>query len=367
MLLGKRSISRLLKVLLFFLIILDTGGWLGIRVYCVSAVFLLYGSRSINKLSPLLVICWLIGLLLITPAIYVSYTSGIEIDKILPWIVVPVFFPIFFVSVAGARLNDADIIAIGYMLSTCTLLVSLIRFLDLDFANVLVGFLIERDAGFFNIKESFFGVQPDAYFKWSLFLVIPACIAIFNKQKISSASNLLALLAAPSRFGAILVSMYLLFNSKINRSLAVLTILFCIFIAFGYFEQDEGVSIRTLHFNDYSNLLFDVNRLFWGYGPGSEFYSSGFQMYTDNTEISQLEILRKFGIYFFLFLNAVYFYVVVIAFKKNFRAHSGALLIYYLASISNPVLVSIPSLIYFCYVISLFKLDPHPRFLNFIN
>ena len=64
-------------------------------------------------------------------------------------------------------------------------------------------------------------------------------------------------------------------------------------------DKDEGsLEVKDLHFQSYMNL-FETNyfrTIFFGWGPGSEFYTLAYNNFTKITELSYFEAFRRYGV-----------------------------------------------------------------------
>ena len=75
-------------------------------------------------------------------------------------------------------------------------------------------------------------------------------------------------------------------------------------------------------------------------GPGSFFYSSGFNEFVDNIEVSQLELFRKYGLIgYSLFHLSLFCLSWNFLVKRNYPAQICFAAFYFVA-FSNPVLVT---------------------------
>jgi hypothetical protein len=141
------------------------------------------------------------------------------------------------------------------------------------------------------------------------------------------------------------------------KRFSILYISALVFISSLYFfntstdiNVDGGVSVRNLHL---SSIVTNINHkpsiMLFGSGPGSRFYTSGFEAFTDNIEISQLEILRKYGLLFFILIHLILLRTVTNLFRSNNIELVFAIFGYYIVSFSNPVLMSTPFILFFAY------------------
>ena len=81
------------------------------------------------------------------------------------------------------------------------------------------------------------------------------------------------------------------------------------------------------------------------------------------SEISQLDVLRRFGIVTFLLLHFLFFYLVAALFRtreKNRRGLAFALLSHYAVSLSNPVHLGFPAVMLIGIAIGFMQLDKRP-------
>jgi hypothetical protein len=83
-------------------------------------------------------------------------------------------------------------------------------------------------------------------------------------------------------------------------------------------------------------------KFLFGQGPGALFYSIGFRQSVTNTEISYLELIRMFGIFFAIVMMFVYIYPVIILFAdKTFFTFSISIsyIAYLFIAGTNPLLI----------------------------
>ena len=117
-----------------------------------------------------------------------------------------------------------------------------------------------------------------------------------------------------------------------------------------YTGESDGVSVRSGHF---TSLIVEYEKkpisLILGQGPGSTFYSQGINEITNNIEVSQLELLRKYGLITFFLFHIFYFYPIITQIPGSLKI---SLLLFYVVTFSNPVLLSIFSLFFLSYTYS---------------
>lgn len=87
-------------------------------------------------------------------------------------------------------------------------------------------------------------------------------------------------------------------------------------------------------------MLNDIQKLLFGMGGGSSFYS-GYLGYTvSNSEVSQLECLRRFGIIYSALFFGYIFLIIYNMYKANQKMLSWGLFMLFIATASNPQLMS---------------------------
>lgn len=361
--------GRVADSLAFFCVfsfMFDSGGELGLRSigFMLLLISLMVRFRQ-AKLELNELRAWLASLCFLMPSIVVSSLLGIEISKIVPWVSIFFIFPIFILFVRAAKINESHFIYSGLLFAIIVIIIFLGRILQISPILEFHHFISERTAGFFNEKAAYSeDVLPVVYFQGTLTLVICGVLAAANKQKLAYGLITLALAAAPSRVGTLTclaAGLFVLFREQkiLNKTMMVRLSICTVLLAIGYFAMsandtpfaltdNEGPSTRQLHLESVFRL-FGEHPLFFifGNGPGSEFYSSGVQAMTDNIEISQLEMLRKFGILFFTTIVLIYAWMVSRLMRAGQTPLYLALIAHFFVAASNPVLFSIPAVVLF--------------------
>ena len=104
---------------------------------------------------------------------------------------------------------------------------------------------------------------------------------------------------------------YIFYEKKKIVKTAFLIVIFCIFALFGTFlllsVKNSSSDAKDGHLISY-NEMFSENPsyILIGEGPGSYFFSKGFNKSVTNTEISYLELVRMFGIFFSVIILCCY-------------------------------------------------------------
>jgi len=205
--------------------------------------------------------------------------------------------------------------------------------------------------------------MPVVYFQGTLSLVFVSILAFGRGRYFAFFLMLTALVLAPSRFGVTvsLAFAYLLVLVRLGswpRRVALLSLTLgtvlaaSVFLPAGYADMFSGESagslVRIGHVRSMLETFEDdISKLLLGSGPGSSYYSSGFGSYTDNIEISQLELVRKYGIFFFIVLTILFGAVLVALWRKGRRQHALAFAAHFFVATSNPVLLSSVFLLFF--------------------
>jgi hypothetical protein len=257
----------------------------------------------------------------------------------------------------SSRLSERIFVNAGF----CFALIIVLLFIGRITGDERLMWLNERltanASGFFNKKQAFFeDAMPVVYFQGTLSLVFVSILAIGRKRYFQYVVILLALILAPSRFGVTIsiLSAYVVFfvNLKTARArMASLLFAICAICASalmlpnGFVEifnhESHGSRVRIGHVNSVEDVIdADPTIALFGAGPGTSFYSSGFGEYTDNIEISQLELLRKYGAVFFVALMTFFLSLIGILWRIRRRHTACALIAQFIVATSNPVLLS---------------------------
>jgi hypothetical protein len=156
-------------------------------------------------------------------------------------------------------------------------------------------------------------------------------------------ANILAIILV---FYLITLYYFLFIKKYISLSIFLFFIGIIFFLAFIYllFTNKNSSSIaKDGHLASYLEFFKNNTRIFlFGQGPGSFFYTKGFNSYTTNTEFSYLELIRMFGIFFTTIIMGIYIYPLIILFaKKTFFAFSIGIsyLAYLFIAGTNPLLI----------------------------
>lgn len=121
------------------------------------------------------------------------------------------------------------------------------------------------------------------------------------------------------------------------------------------FDKTEiSNSVKLGHFESYLDY-FSENRLqlIFGQGFGGSFYSSGFNKFTNVTELTYFELIRVWGMPItFIFIFVLIFPIIKNIRDKNFSSVSIAYLAYLFIAGTNPFLLSSTGMMVLVYVFS---------------
>lgn len=374
---------RFLNIFIMFSFMLDSGGGLWIRsisatfLFLVSLFYLLVRKFSFSEKW---FVCFVALIVFFIPSFVFSISKGVLISEAIVWVLGLLLIPVFIHYFKNVGVNTEDFGIAGFVFSLVICFLFFGRLSGVSLAESMSEFLKENSSGFFGDKNFGDGVvTPNVYFQGTL-AIVPAAIVLFCKSRyILWLVCLLALALAPSRFGVLVVIFFAALKLIFDKNHKYL---FCfsaaLFIPAVYFSSEipvlidmmdifsgngSGVSIRAGHLDSIITVLnTNLWMYFIGQGPGTYFYSSGFGLLTNNVEISQFEVVRKFGFIFFIFIH----FVLLIVLRKLWRfGVDGKSLFFavigaYIVSFSNPVLLSFN----YCILFSICLCHLHKRSIN---
>lgn len=357
-----RNLQKLFFFILAFICVFDGADLLfGIKTPLFVLIILLYViSIYVKKDStvPLNLVIYLILFSFVFPIIslIISYYSTKGNDGML-YIKAYLFLLIFFV------MYHYQISILKYLIIMLTILSGIILIIYLitliPNLNKFTGELYRfgNKYAIFTIHSRQFGEMevPSIYFHNSPLLIVP--LGYYSKKLIESISfkNLLlgiivflSLLLSGTRnnmFMCILVPVviYLFYGKRRNVFVITILILFA-FIGLiwiygetlrGFFSlQEESNSVKMTYLNDYFLRFKNPKTLLIGDGLGSFFYSTPRGEMVSNSELTYLELFRRFGI----FMGLAYL----------------LLMIYPCLQITNKSEFAWLYLVYFCFLIMVF-------------
>ena len=363
-----KTYSISLNSFFIFLLLVDSGGTLGVRNFAFLIIF----SNLLNciffkkiQFNIIFLKTYSIFISSLIIPIAVSINNNIPFNEIFPWISVFLIVPFFPTFIKSSSFTNNDFITAGKYFALLIILLFVIKFFQISSLEFIFDYFRENSQGFFKDKYFLSGdILPNVYFQGTLGLIICGCLAIYNKNYITVLIIAISLILAPSRFGFVIIFLsFFIVNFKFTFNnifilgllIVILTFLLSL-LPFGYelfsiyTGESDGVSVRSGHF---TSLIVEYEKkpisLILGQGPGSTFYSQGINEITNNIEVSQLELLRKYGLITFFLFHIFYFYPIITQIPGSLKI---SLLLFYVVTFSNPVLLSIFSLFFLSYTYS---------------
>lgn len=354
-------IQNVLLSLIVFALIFDSGGELGLRIYALGLLALTSALRFRGmRLHAMEMLVWVNAFYLLIPSLIASVLKSVPFATILVWTFPILTFPLILAVVRANRVTVDHFINGGLLFSLVILILFYGRLNHIEQISTVYDYLAERSAGFFNEKKVFFDdAMPVVYFQGTLALVICAVLSIGRHRYVAYTIICAALLVAPSRFGLVLSLVFgfstlcirhhrsrgfwLIFGLTVAMSIVATFSLPKSFVEI-FSSEAEGSRIRLLHVESVMDLVDQKPYvLLFGDGPGTTFFSRGFDDMTDNIEISQLEILRKFGLPFTLALTLFLGSVCWRLLRRRYHSLALSIGAHYMVALSNPVLFSLPA------------------------
>ena len=348
----------------FFVIIniLDNKGELGLKYisFFILVISLFFVQHKISKSDNLLLIC-LIGFYALS--IITTTLNGGDFIMSLKY---NFFFLTIFLCLLLTKHID-KIRMLNFVMSTlfyCSLMIILGNFFSVIFPiDPIIKFVKIFAMNF----DDYDGVRQNniilskIYFHFTLFLPSAFAFFLYEKNYLKTILLSIAIILSISR-GAIiataLISVIYILNYKSLKGLVIKLILFFITsliliqiidllipnIFFHFLELNNSsnftVSTRMNQFNLVFDVLLDnIDYLLFGMGSGTPIYSPFLNEFMYNLEIAPLEILRKYGVLFFILLFGSLIKIILQNLKSNKR-NSIILLSLLLATFSNPILTS---------------------------
>ncbi len=362
LIINKSSIKSALLGLSVYLLMIDSGGAFGLRNigFILIGMFALpYLIRKSVDIKVAMII--LLSILVSFIGLYSNIINDVEISKAFQWIAFLIAIFIFYKSflLFSEREFVNGFLLAGFLFSISVLLVHFLLITNLFIPqDELLTVLNLFFNGFFH-RYSILGFDYfSIYFQSTLTLVVFTIIAYLNKSYKLYILFLFVIAISLSRFGffvavAIPILIYLIGVSKLSKLITIYIIPFSFtiiifyfmiyfiyndtFVADIYLSSSEARIAHTISIIE----SFNIYNFFMGQGLGSEFYTMRSGSLTDNTELSQLEFIRKFGFIAFLLFHLMIFLTMYFAHKKSFHKANLYIFTLYLASMSNPILTSL--------------------------
>lgn len=348
---------------LIFSLLLDSGGQLGLQyvsVFLLASIVLVGGVMNQIKVDPSFYEFFLLVLI-----IYSLFFLGVLVNDTEVNIFYSAFLFFLIISYGFTSLWGVGQLKNSYVwASIIFLFLYMIVHLLLIFYSSpeqIVALLEENVAGRFH-EKIFFGYEYFVIYPQSLLFITGASVVLFLRRRyLLYVMMLLFFLISTSRFGLFvsLLVPILCYALGVRAAARLFTLTFpflifilflCYFFVYFYFkggfspdyyhglssfEARVGQLISTIDsFSDLSEILF-------GQGAGSEFYSLRSLSFVDNSELSQLEFVRKYGLFSFIVFHALIFRSLYLCYVSNKYEEVIVIFTVYFTTFSNPVLTSL--------------------------
>lgn len=350
------KISSLLLTFLIFAFFIDSGGPIGIRTFSLFIILFIY-LKSFTKVfssrqSHVTLISYIFILLLVIFSITWSCINGIDFLATTPWVVPILMLPIFvcFFSQFNPEIVKLSFISAGVLFSISVFTVFICIF---TLGDVVKQFFYDlKFPGWFYLRGDGY---PQVYFQSTLAFVVMSVYAYLNGYKRCSVLLLFSLIISLSRFGSLVVILCIFLNFCWGtKKFAFYSFYFLIFLAFSfipiamlvYFFLPSDVNyqvnadiVRLGHLMSIFDSMEPIQYVF-GMGPGSVFYSVGFEAWVDNIEVSQLELFRKYGVVGYIFFHISFLSLSWYLLKVKKYSSQVSMSAFYIVAYSNPVLMT---------------------------
>ncbi|MEY8246642.1 hypothetical protein AAK873_13625 [Heminiphilus faecis] len=371
----KYKIVDIAVVLMFFATVIDLGGGLGIKYASYTfALFVILLKRrfpfnkSLISFGILFIICPILSFIW---GICNNAELNSAIIQITPFI--PAFFLLLLldknnINIALYVFNNSLLI-----IAILTIAIYLLLIVNPSLIELISGFMINHNMGFFGNKDIEGSYFPNVYFKSVLFLNFAFIIFYSKKQYYKSLIIFVGILLSFSKsatIGAIICWILLeinIFHRKNNhlyikpqKMKLIMIILSCsIFLIVSYWHELDvfynyfvnaltGKSATTIvrikHFESVIQLFSDNPRfIITGQGLGTRFYTSGFGRLADNIEIDHINTIRKFGFIWSTFFYYIIIWEILILQKSKLKQYKTLCIAFFSTFIlvgTNPLLIS---------------------------
>ncbi len=306
-----------------------------------------------NPLIVLLFIVW--PLISATIGLTSGANPSLVIQNILAILSFPFLFGFFSIFESKDSLWAIEKAAITVAIVAVTFWIAIL--VNFPSAQAIAERLSNLGAGYFGPRE-LGGVRfAVIYFKATLFFIYAGILLTFKRNYLTLTLMVLALAAAMSKTGVVLMILTFLIRKLTHRPLLIF-ILACLGIIivflgvnlnlfstiFNALSTDTNtVVVRLDHWNSLVSF-FSENPLkfLFGQGAGTTFYSTAVDAYVNNIELDYLNSIRKFGfIWFFMFCLFTTNIAYLLLREKKETWMSIALMVTFLACGTNPVLLTL--------------------------
>jgi len=349
----------------FFCFLIDSGSPIGIRniaflIVLFCAVLTMIGLCKGRTFPINIYLLIMLALIFVVFGAFTTVINLLDVTNVFKWLSAFISLPFFIFFMFFFSKRD---ILIGYIsggICFCIIILTVFTLALVLPENIitLVFLVFEDFPGWFYLRHNtMVGTYPNIYFQATLCIVPLAIVSYFQGYKKCAFFFSMTLILCLSRFGFFSVIVAILINKLLNSKLlptemlrtswlvlpfVILTLFISFFLLFSSsytYEEFNGSSIRAGYiisiFNDLS-----IKSFIFGDGAGSYFSPIGSYSWVDNIEISQLEVFRKYGIIGFLLFHSTFVPLAFYLYKKRCFSFLITLFMFYIACLSNPVLLS---------------------------
>jgi hypothetical protein len=353
--------ARFALVVMFLALGLDMGGQAGLRNLLVPVclvVIVLTKGVGVTRAS----IAWL-GLFVLYPTVslIIGLDDGAELGVALSQYQGTVLSFVLYLVIRQFDYRFSSDVAFLSLASVAAVAVALfgLMYLGIGYFDAMLARWHEGAAGYFGMRLLGGELFPNIYFKSTLFFVPAFLYLLYRGHWLAAFVCFLGLIAGISKTGIgvclLVLAVYAVFGFGFWHRIVVLLCLAMagllvamtpIFeVVIGLVSGGgETIDVRAGHIASLWQLFSeDPVALLFGYGLGAEFYSSGAGDFVTNIEVDHLNVIRKYGLFWFI---GLLLFVALLVFRAwsssdpQLRLLGWALLIAFLVSGTNPVLIS---------------------------
>ncbi|EJC6763380.1 hypothetical protein MX824_002220 [Vibrio parahaemolyticus] len=362
-----------LLVFTVFSFFIDSGGPIGIRnlsliivvmyafAYIYKNIYDISRFKGVKKIAKSYIFFSIFYLSFILFGFLSASINQISFGDAIKWLLPLLFYFVFLFYFSSFKF---EVLTKGISLgSFCFAFVILAVFFTAVLVPIPVGkalfeFLSFMPGWFYYRQGGAVPNYPNIYFQATLCLTSFSIMSYIYGYKKITIFILLSLAFSLSRTGIFIAITFIVFYSffsyefqkRISNLIQfifffmvpmILIIEFVIFLQFqdGYVHSYNGLNIRIGHVISAVSEWDGFNVLF-GSGPGSYFFSIGVEKFVDNIEVSQVEMLRKYGL-----IGSLLFHLSLVFYLKWLTDYQQYALVFvvfsfYIVSFTNPVLTT---------------------------
>lgn len=354
-------VAKIALIVVFLVLGLDMGGQAGFRNILVPACLIVIFVTKRVRLETTLV--WWIGLFVLYPSVslMVGIEGGGRIDVAISQYQATVLSLVLYLAIRQFDYrfsSEAAFLSIAGVAAVAATLSGLMYF-GFGYFDEMLRRWHENSAGYFGMRLLAGQLFPNVYFKSTLFFVPAFLYLLYRRHWMGAVICFLGLVAGISKTGIIICLLFLIFYAlyafDIWRRLVILGL--AIIAVLGVFITPVGgeilalaagggetVDVRVGHVTSLVGLFSrEPLGFLFGFGLGSEFYSAGVSDYVTNIEVDHLNVIRKYGILWFLGFLLFVLLVIVRAccsVESRVRILGWTLLVAFVVCGTNPVLIS---------------------------